>query len=51
MVRIVNMEKKRLGDNAEMAYIELTGNDLEKYEKAITEEKVKFSIYLRPNSI
>jgi predicted ATP-dependent serine protease len=39
-VRIVNMEQRRLGDNAEMAFIELTGNDLAKYEEAVTLEKV-----------
>lgn len=45
------MDKRRLGDNAEIAYIELTGNDLEKYEKAITEEKVNICLNLRLNSI
>ena len=43
MVRVKNMNERRLGDNSKLAFIEYVGNEIEKYETAVQKERV---IYL-----
>lgn len=39
-MRVKNIEGRRLGDNSKLAYIEFSGNEIEKYETAVQKERV-----------
>jgi large subunit ribosomal protein L17 len=40
-IKVVKLQKFRRGDNAQMGYIEITGNEIAQYEKAMNEEEEK----------